>query len=199
MRKIVSLIMAGLVGISLMIVIVGHRRLIGQKGQIQVFKVGGPPQHRLIKHQEGLGIEIPGNIQDDSPRGASWGGIQVWVLGNQVTVTGKAEVHDTIHNHKYVWTMRVYDGKIRNPNGKEPIREKHYVDHVKIFRDGETDSVEEFGDVIDDLPAGEYKVGLYFSGVPHNFNMGVLKKGEDIRGRHHNSVGAYSRTFKVGG
>lgn len=115
-------------------------------------------------------------VPDGMVRAAHLPQMNVEVAHQQVAVSGKAEVYDTIPGIRYIWLLRVYESKQQ----RRLIQEHHYLDHARILPEGEVTMNHAFSDIFD-LPAGDYKVELTMYGVSPKFQVNDIKFGEDLR------------------
>jgi hypothetical protein len=158
--------------VSVAVVAIGTNALIGQ---VPSQKPGRQPGGAQSAPSEAV---LPAQNQQpaDVARTARLSQMNVAVTGQQVIITAKAEVYDTVPGHNYIWLLRIYE----SDKGKQLLKEHHYLQQPSALPQGELQMTPAFNDLIE-LPAGSYKAELSIYAVPPGFPVNAWKFGEDIK------------------
>lgn len=117
--------------------------------------------------------QIPPNLV----RQARMAAMDVEIQGQQVIVSGQAEIYDSAPGVNYIWLLRVYTA-----NPRKLLNEHHYVERASRLAIGSVFMTPTFRDAID-LPPGTYSVELSNYAVPPDFPLDSVKVGENMKTR----------------
>jgi hypothetical protein len=132
--------------------------------------------------------QVAGQVPPNLVRAAKMAAMGVELRGQDVVVSGKVEIYDSVPGAKYIWLLRVY----RNDPRKELLREHHYAEQASTLAAGSVSMEPVFLDAID-LPPGSYRVELSNYAVPPNFPLNQVKFGENMKTRALSNVAAARR------
>ena len=119
--------------------------------------------------------------------------LDVAAVGRQVTVSGEAQVYDTVPGSRYIWLLRIY----RHDRQKTLLKEHHYLDQAVALPEGDVSMSPDFNDVIE-LPAGAYRVELTLYAVRPDFQFKAVRFGQDLKMTALAMVSGYQRIIITG-